>query len=52
MNALLRRIGFSLPIIQAPMAGASTPEMAAAVRKLGGLGSLREGSLYPSAPAE
>src|SRR5690348_1702978 len=28
------------PIIQAPMAGASTPEMAAAVSNAGGLGSL------------
>jgi nitronate monooxygenase len=30
---LLRRIGIDLPIIQAPMAGVSTPEMAAAVFK-------------------
>lgn len=52
MNGLLRRMGISLPIIQAPMAGVSTPEMAAAVRKLGGLGSLGEGSLDPRAPAE
>jgi NAD(P)H-dependent flavin oxidoreductase YrpB (nitropropane dioxygenase family) len=30
---LLRRIGIDLPIIQAPMAGVSTPEMAAAAAK-------------------
>ncbi|MDP6953016.1 MAG: nitronate monooxygenase [Alphaproteobacteria bacterium] len=33
-------LGVSHPIIQAPMAGASTPEMAAAVANAGGLGSL------------
>lgn len=32
--------GIELPIIQAPMAGASTPEMAIAVSQAGGLGSL------------
>jgi nitronate monooxygenase len=40
MSPLLRRIGIDLPIIQAPMAGVSTPEMAAAVSSAGGLGSL------------
>lgn len=44
MNALLRKIGFSLPIIQAPMAGVSTPAMAAAVSNFGGLGSLGIGA--------
>src|SRR4051794_7996179 len=35
-----RLFGIELPIIQAPMAGASTPEMAIAVSNAGGLGSL------------
>ena len=43
MSPLLRRIGIDLPIIQAPMAGVSTPEMAAAVSNAGGLGSIGSG---------
>jgi nitronate monooxygenase len=39
-NALTERLGIRYPIIQAPMAGASTPAMAAAVTRAGGLGSL------------
>ena len=45
MNALLQKIGVSLPIIQAPMAGVSTPEMAAAVANAGGLGSIGVGAV-------
>ncbi|OWK45705.1 NAD(P)H-dependent flavin oxidoreductase [Fimbriiglobus ruber] len=45
MNALLRKLGIDLPLIQAPMAGVSTPEMAAAVSNAGGLGSLGVGSV-------
>ena len=37
---LTERLGIDYPIIQAPMAGASTPEMAAAVCNAGGVGSL------------
>ncbi len=37
---ILDLLGIELPIIQAPMAGASTPEMAIAVSEAGGLGSL------------
>lgn len=37
---LLDLFGIRLPIIQAPMAGVSTPAMAAAVSQAGGLGSL------------
>ena len=33
-----------LPVIQAPMAGVSTPELAAAVSNAGGLGSLGLGA--------
>lgn len=47
MNPLLRRIGIELPIIQAPMAGVSTPEMAAAVSNAGGLGSIGIGAADP-----
>lgn len=36
----LNTLGISLPIIQAPMAGTATPELAAAVSSAGGLGSL------------
>ena len=38
--SLLERIGMAVPIIQAPMAGTSTPQMAAAVANAGGLGSI------------
>lgn len=38
--ALLHRLGIQLPIIQAPMAGVATPELAAAVSNAGALGSL------------
>ena len=39
-NRLTKRLNLNVPIIQAPMAGASTPAMAAAVSRGGGLGSL------------
>lgn len=42
---LLSRMGMRLPIIQAPMAGVSTPAMAAAVSEAGGLGSLGVGAM-------
>ncbi len=45
MNLLLERLQISLPIVQAPMAGISTPEMAAAVSKAGGLGSIGVGNV-------
>ena len=41
---MLDRIGIRLPIIQAPMAGVSTPAMAAAVSEAGGLGSIGIGA--------
>lgn len=43
-NSALSRLGIRLPIIQAPMAGTATPELAAAVSNAGGLGSLGLGS--------
>lgn len=42
---LLERLNLSLPLIQAPMAGTSTPALAAAVSNAGGLGSLAVGAL-------
>jgi nitronate monooxygenase len=44
MSSLLKRIGVELPIIQAPMAGTSTPAMAAAVCNAGALGSIGIGA--------
>ncbi|MFX1675756.1 nitronate monooxygenase [Paraburkholderia sp. A2WS-5] len=43
-RALLRLLGIRTPIIQAPMAGVSTPALAAAVSNAGGLGSLGVGA--------
>lgn len=42
---ILTRLGMRLPVIQAPMAGVSTPELAAAVSNAGGLGSLGLGAM-------
>lgn len=44
-TVLTRRLNLRHPIIQAPMAGTSTPEMAAAVADAGGLGSIAIGSV-------
>ena len=43
-NALMQLLGIELPIVQAPMAGVSTPAMAAAVSNAGALGSLGVGA--------
>ncbi|MBK1622366.1 NAD(P)H-dependent flavin oxidoreductase [Afifella marina] len=43
-HRLRDRLGLKWPIIQAPMAGVSTPAMAAAVSNAGGLGSLGIGA--------
>ena len=45
MTNLLQRIGVALPIVQAPMAGTSTPAMAAAVTSAGALGSIAVGAV-------
>jgi nitronate monooxygenase len=45
LNPFLRKLGIELPIIQAPMAGVSTPELAAAVSNAGGLGSIGVGAV-------
>lgn len=41
---LISRLGLNIPLIQAPMAGVSTPALAAAVSNAGGLGSLGLGA--------
>lgn len=46
-SAFLSELGISLPIIQAPMAGISTPALAAAVSNAGGLGSLGIAAMTP-----
>lgn len=44
MTDFLQRLGIDLPIIQAPMAGTSTPALAAAVCGAGALGSIAVGA--------
>ncbi len=43
-NRLLSLLGIRLPLIQAPMAGVSSPDMAVAVSEAGALGSLAVGA--------
>lgn len=52
MGGFLEALGVRLPIIQAPMAGTSTPAMAAAVNAAGGLGSIALGASSASQAAE
>ena len=51
-NPLLARLGVRYPVIQAPMAGVSTPALAAAVSKAGGLGSIGVGAVAAPAARE
>ena len=44
---LLSKLDIRYPIIQAPMAGVSTPALAAAVSEAGGLGSIAVGTVTP-----
>lgn len=48
---LIARLGIEVPVIQAPMAGTSTPALAAAVSGAGGLGSLGLGAMTPAQAA-
>jgi nitronate monooxygenase len=48
---LLDLLGIKVPIIQAPMAGVSTPEMAAAASNAGALGSIAIGAVGPGEAA-
>ena len=43
MASFARRLGIECHLIQAPMAGAATPELVGAVSNAGGLGSLGAG---------
>lgn len=43
-NSLIDRLGLSVPLVQAPMAGVSTPALAAAVAEQGALGSIGVGA--------
>ncbi|MDV6332669.1 nitronate monooxygenase [Asticcacaulis sp. 201] len=43
-TSFLDRLGLSVPLVQAPMAGVSTPELAAAVSNAGALGSISVGA--------
>jgi len=52
VSNLLARLDLDCPIIQAPMAGTSTPELAAAVSNAGALGSLGLGSSTAAAAAQ
>jgi nitronate monooxygenase len=44
-TAFVQQLGIRLPILQAPMAGVSSPAMAAAVSRAGGLGALGVGAM-------
>lgn len=41
---MIDRLGMTIPLVQGPMAGVSTPAMAAAVSNAGGLGSIGVGA--------
>lgn len=43
-TSVIDRLGLSVPLVQAPMAGVSTPALAAAVSNEGGLGSIGVGA--------
>jgi nitronate monooxygenase len=45
MNGVMRSLDLVVPIIQAPMAGVSTPALAAAVAEAGGLGGVAVGAV-------
>ncbi|APG48267.1 NAD(P)H-dependent flavin oxidoreductase [Phaeobacter porticola] len=49
---LVERLGLRAPILQSPMAGVSTPQMAAAVSNAGGLGALGIGAASVEQAAE
>ena len=49
---LTERLGMRVPVIQAPMAGTSTPALAAAVSRAGGLGCLGLGAMTAAQAAQ
>jgi nitronate monooxygenase len=52
LASLLGLLGIDWPIVQAPMAGTSTPELAAAVSNAGGLGSIGVGAMTARAAGD
>lgn len=52
MSTFFQQLEVEYPIIQAPMAGVSTPELAAAVSNAGALGSLGIGAMTPDEARE
>jgi nitronate monooxygenase len=52
VSGLLARLGLDVPLVQAPMAGVSTPAMAAAVSNAGALGSISIAAVDPPAARE
>jgi len=52
MSTIVQRIGVQLPAIQAPMAGTSTPALAAAVTNAGALGSISVGAVNAAKAGE
>ncbi len=52
MSTIVQPIGMQLPIVQAPMAGTSTPALAAAVTNAGALGSISVGAVNASKAGE
>jgi nitronate monooxygenase len=50
-NALMERLGISIPIIQAPMLGATDASIVSAVSREGAMGTLAAGALSPAAIA-
>jgi len=52
MTTLTQRLNIALPIIQGPMTGSDTPQLAAAVSQAGGLGFLGCGMRAPQAMRE
>lgn len=52
MTSLLQRLRIDLPILQGPMTGSDTPQLAAAVSQAGGLGFLGCGMRSPDAMAQ
>ncbi|HWA30964.1 MAG TPA: nitronate monooxygenase, partial [Rhizomicrobium sp.] len=47
-NALMERLGLSIPVIQAPMLGATDARIVGAVSGAGAMGTLAAGALAPS----
>ncbi|MGN6517192.1 MAG: NAD(P)H-dependent flavin oxidoreductase, partial [Rhizomicrobium sp.] len=51
-NAFMERLGLSIPILQAPMLGATDARIVSAVSQTGAMGTLAAGALPPSAIAQ